>query len=152
MTFEHIYDVASFIVMLIVLLCVFKMYLTLTAACREHRAFLLYWERDKGGTTKSKQRTERTWSGKKEQCRRRKTRRVRSSTSPSATWWTTVSRSKGAYNPRLSHDTVAGSRHSSVLPCCRNLNLPFLVKTTTLVREAGKFSRRFWSFFSSFHK
>ena len=27
--------------MLIVLLCVFKMYLALTATCREHRAFLL---------------------------------------------------------------------------------------------------------------
>ena len=41
MMFEHIYGVASFIVMLIVLLCVFKMYLALTATCREHRAFLL---------------------------------------------------------------------------------------------------------------
>ena len=41
MIFEHIYGVASFIVMLIVLLCVFKMYLALTATCREHRAFLL---------------------------------------------------------------------------------------------------------------
>ena len=39
--FEHIYGVASFIVMVIVLLCVFKMYLALTATCREHRAFLL---------------------------------------------------------------------------------------------------------------
>ena len=38
---EHIYSVASFIVILIVLLCVFKMYLALTATCREHRAFLL---------------------------------------------------------------------------------------------------------------
>ena len=41
MMFEHIYGVASFIVMLIVLLCVFKMYLALTATCREHKAFLL---------------------------------------------------------------------------------------------------------------
>ena len=41
MMFEHIYGVASFIVMIIVLLCVFKMYLALTATCREHRAFLL---------------------------------------------------------------------------------------------------------------
>ena len=41
MMFEHIYGVALFIVMLIVLLCVFKMYLALTATCREHRAFLL---------------------------------------------------------------------------------------------------------------
>ena len=41
MMFEHIYGVASFIVMLIVLLCVFKMYLALTATCREHRPFLL---------------------------------------------------------------------------------------------------------------
>ena len=42
MMFEHIYGVASFIVMLIVLLCVFnKMSLALTATCREHRAFLL---------------------------------------------------------------------------------------------------------------
>ena len=41
MMFEHIYGVASFIVMLIVLLCVFKMYFALTATCREHRAFLL---------------------------------------------------------------------------------------------------------------
>ena len=39
--FEYIYGVASFIVMVIVLLCVFKMYLALTATCREHRAFLL---------------------------------------------------------------------------------------------------------------
>ena len=39
--FEHIYGVASFIVMLIVLLCVFKMYLALSATCRVHRAFLL---------------------------------------------------------------------------------------------------------------
>ena len=43
MMFEHIYGVASFIVMLIVLMliCVFKMYLALTVTCREHRAFLL---------------------------------------------------------------------------------------------------------------
>ena len=41
MIFEHIYGVASFIVMLIVLLCVFQMYLALTATCRDHRAFLL---------------------------------------------------------------------------------------------------------------
>ena len=43
MMFEHIYGVASFIVMLIVriLLCVFKMSLALTATCREHIAFLL---------------------------------------------------------------------------------------------------------------
>ena len=41
MMFEHIYGVASFIVMLVALLCVFKMYLALTATCREHRAFLL---------------------------------------------------------------------------------------------------------------
>ena len=42
MMLEHIYGVASFIVMqLIVLLCVFKMYLARTATCREHRAFLL---------------------------------------------------------------------------------------------------------------
>ena len=41
MMFEPIYGVASFIEMLIVLLCVFKMYLALTATCREHRAFLL---------------------------------------------------------------------------------------------------------------
>ena len=38
---EHVYGAALFIVMLIVLLCVFKMYLALTATCREHRAFLL---------------------------------------------------------------------------------------------------------------
>ena len=41
MMFEPIYGVASFIEMLIVLLCAFKMYLALTATCREHRAFLL---------------------------------------------------------------------------------------------------------------
>ena len=51
-------------------------------------------ERDKGRTTKFKQRTERTWSGSKEQCRRRKIKTVRASTSRSATWSTTVSRSK----------------------------------------------------------
>ena len=55
-------------------------------------------------------------------------------------------------NRRLSHDATAGSCHSSALPSCRNLNLRFVVKTTTLVRAAGKFSRRFWSLFSSFHK
>ena len=55
-------------------------------------------ERDKGRTTKSKQRTERTWSGKKEQCRRRKTKKAGASTSPSATWWTTLSRSKYKIN------------------------------------------------------
>ena len=55
-------------------------------------------------------------------------------------------------NRRLSYDAAAGSRHSSALPSCGNLNLRFVVKTTTLVREAGKFSRRFWSLFSSFHK
>ena len=53
-------------------------------------------------------------------------------------------------NRRLLHDGAAGSRHSSALPSCRNLNLRFVVKTTTLVRAAGKFSRRFWSLFSSF--
>ena len=41
MIFELIHGVVSFIVMLIVLLCVFKMYLALTATCREHRAFHL---------------------------------------------------------------------------------------------------------------
>ena len=41
MMFELIHGVVSFIVMLIVLPCVFKMYLALTATCREHRAFLL---------------------------------------------------------------------------------------------------------------
>ena len=48
MMFElRAYGVASFIVIVIVnvivivLLCVFKMYLALTATCREHRAFLL---------------------------------------------------------------------------------------------------------------
>ena len=55
-------------------------------------------------------------------------------------------------NWRLSHDTAAGSHHSSALPSCRNLNLRFVVKTTTLVHAAGKFSHRFWSLFSSFHK
>ena len=38
---EHVYGAALFIVMLIVLLCVFKMYLALTATRREYRAFLL---------------------------------------------------------------------------------------------------------------
>ena len=46
-------------------------------------------------------------------------------------------------NRRLSHDAAAGSRHSSALPSCRNLSLRFVAKTTTLVRAAGKFSRRF---------
>ena len=46
-------------------------------------------------------------------------------------------------NRRLSHDGAAGSGHSSALPSSRNLNLRFVVKTTTLVREADKFSRRF---------
>ena len=47
MMFDLIYGVASFIVIVvvimivIVLLCVFKLYLALTATCREHRAFLL---------------------------------------------------------------------------------------------------------------
>ena len=41
MMFEHIYSIASFIGILIVLLCVFKMYLALKATCREYRAFLL---------------------------------------------------------------------------------------------------------------
>ena len=41
MMFEHIYGVASFIVILVALLCVFKMYLALTATYREDRAFLL---------------------------------------------------------------------------------------------------------------
>ena len=48
------YGVASFIVMLIVLLCVFKMYLALTATCREHRAFLL-----KSTTREEQQRVNR---------------------------------------------------------------------------------------------
>ena len=39
-------------------------------------------------------------------------------------------------NRRLSHDAAAGSRHSSALPSFRKLNLRFVVKTTTLVREA----------------
>ena len=44
---EHSNDVRAYLwrrliyLMLIVLLCVFKMYLALTATCREHRAFLL---------------------------------------------------------------------------------------------------------------
>ena len=46
-------------------------------------------------------------------------------------------------NRRLSHDAAAGSRRSSPLPSCRNLNLRFVVKKTTLVRAAGTFSRRF---------
>ena len=48
-------------------------------------------------------------------------------------------------NRRLSHDDAAGSLHSSALPSYRNLNLrfEFVVQTTTLVRAAGKFSRRF---------
>ena len=40
-------------------------------------------------------------------------------------------------NRRLSHDAVAGSRHISAF--CRNLNLRFVVKTTTLVRAAANF-------------
>ena len=40
MMFELIHGVASFIVMLVVLVCAFKMYLALTATCRELRAFL----------------------------------------------------------------------------------------------------------------
>ena len=55
-------------------------------------------------------------------------------------------------NRRLSHDAAAGSRHSTALPSRRNLNLRLVVKTTTLVRAAGEFSRRFWSLSSSFHK
>ena len=58
MMFELIYGVASFIVMLIVLLCVFKMYLVLTATCREHRALLL--ERATREEQQTKQRAERT--------------------------------------------------------------------------------------------
>ena len=46
-------------------------------------------------------------------------------------------------NRQLSHDAAAGSRHSSALPSRRNLNLRFVVKMTTLVRAAGKFSHRF---------
>ena len=41
MMFEHIYGVASFIVMLVALFCVFIMHLALTATCRVHWAFLL---------------------------------------------------------------------------------------------------------------
>ena len=41
MMFEHIYGVASFIVMLVALFCVFIMHLALTAICRVHWAFLL---------------------------------------------------------------------------------------------------------------
>ena len=55
-------------------------------------------------------------------------------------------------NWRLSHDATAGSRHSSAFPSCRNLNLRFVVKTTTILCASGKFSHRFWSLFSSFHK
>ena len=40
-------------------------------------------------------------------------------------------------NRRLSHDAVARSRHISAF--CRNLNLRFVVKTTTLVRAAANF-------------
>ena len=54
MMFEHSYGVALFIVMLIVLLCVFKMYLALTATCREHRAFLL-----ESATSEEQQRVNR---------------------------------------------------------------------------------------------
>ena len=54
MMLEHIYGVASFIVMLILLLCVFKMYLALTATCSEHRAFLL-----KSATREEQQRVNR---------------------------------------------------------------------------------------------
>ena len=53
-------------------------------------------------------------------------------------------------NWRLSHDAAAGSRHSFALPSCGNFNLRFLLKTTTLVRVAGKFSCRFWSLFFFF--
>ena len=38
---EHVYGAALFILMLIVLLCLFKIYLAVTATCCEHRAFLL---------------------------------------------------------------------------------------------------------------
>ena len=41
MMFEHIYGVASFIVILVALFCVFIMYLALTTTCRVHWAFLL---------------------------------------------------------------------------------------------------------------
>ena len=41
MMFEHVYGAALFILMLIVLLCLFNIYLGVTATCREHRAFLL---------------------------------------------------------------------------------------------------------------
>ena len=37
-------------------------------------------------------------------------------------------------NRRLLHDDAVGSRHSPESPSCRNLNLRFTVKTTTLVR------------------
>ena len=38
---EHVYGAALFILMLIVLLCLLKIYLAVTATCCEHRAFLL---------------------------------------------------------------------------------------------------------------
>ena len=41
MMLEHVYGAALFILMLIVLLCLFKIYLAVTATCCEHRAFLL---------------------------------------------------------------------------------------------------------------
>ena len=41
-------------------------------------------------------------------------------------------------NRRLSHDAAAGSRLSSALPSCRNLNLRFVVKTTTLHGARGR--------------
>jgi len=36
-------------------------------------------------------------------------------------------------NRRFSHDDAVGSCHSLASPSCRNLNLRFLMKTTTLV-------------------
>ena len=57
MMFDHIYGVASFLVMLVALsalLCVFKMYFALTATCRVHRAFLL-----ESATREEKQRVNR---------------------------------------------------------------------------------------------
>ena len=48
MMFEHIYSVVSFIVMLIVLLCVFKMFLALTATC-----ISVIWHRDLEQTFKA---------------------------------------------------------------------------------------------------
>ena len=89
MMFEHIYGVASFLVILIVLLCVFKMYLALTATCREHRAFLV-----ESATREEQQRVNRAQRLEIEGDRRRNTKTVRASASPSATWWTTFSRSK----------------------------------------------------------